>query len=322
MAKLKKIAGYIVIAVLVVVAIVGLFLPMWGYPEVNVTFSASYTLRYAAQVAGFGSLFSTPTLYLTLVCIALILDVILVIAGVLSGKRLFGHIAAVVSLVGAVIAYVASNTYTPSLVGFWLMFLPLLAAFFGWFIANNWKKFLAGCKEFCRKFMVMIKRKPQLIPLCAFIVTFVFYSLNLTHVSNTTAKVLGSGMGLAGFVTMLLSMLGILCCMNAFPYRKKTNIPMLVLCFVMAAIIFGADIFYFNSVRDFINSAKDAAAVIKDTPSIAIVYNRIQTHMILLGVSVVLTALLPVYSKLLRMVKTSVEVEGNEQMGAIDITAE
>ena len=48
----------------------------------------------------------------------------------------------------------------------------------------------------------------------------------------------------------------------------------------------------------------------------------LQQHIILLAVGVVLTALLPVYSKLLRKINTNVNVEGNGQMKAIDLTAE
>ena len=70
------------------------------------------------------------------------------------------------------------------------------------------------------------------------------------------------------------------------------------------------------------NTSVDAQKVLTETPSIAKAYNNIQTHMVLVVISVALTVLLPVYAKLLRKVNTSVEVEGNEQMGAIDISAE
>ena len=42
-------------------------------------------------------------------------------------------------------------------------------------------------KEFFRKRMVALKRKPQMIALVVLGIAFVYYSLNLTHVSNTTA---------------------------------------------------------------------------------------------------------------------------------------
>ena len=87
--------------------------------------------------------------------------------------------------------------------------------------------------EFLRKWLVALKRKPQMIAMIVLAAAFVYYSLNLTQISNTTAKIYGSGMGLAEFATMLLSMLSLLCFLNAFPHRKKTNIPMLVLMFML-----------------------------------------------------------------------------------------
>ncbi len=184
------------------------------------------------------------------------------------------------------------------------------------------KKKSGGIKEVWRKFLVSIKRRPQMIPLVAFIITFLFYSLNLTHVSNATAKIQGPGMGLAGFATMLLSMLGIVCCMNAFPYRKKANIPMVVLTFVMAGIVIFADVYYCNVIVNAINTSSDYVKLLNDTPSILSAYNNLQTHIVLMIVSVVLTALLPFYSKLIRKIKTSIEVEGNGEMRAIDLSAD
>ena len=51
--------------------------------------------------------------------------------------------------------------------------------------------------EFIRKRLVALKRKPQMIALAVLAAAFVYYSLNLTQVSNTTAKIYGAGMGLA-----------------------------------------------------------------------------------------------------------------------------
>ena len=64
----------------------------------------------------------------------------------------------------------------------------------------------AGIKEFVRKRLVSLKRKPQTIALIVLAIGFLYYSLNLTQISNTTAKIQGPNMGLCGFVTMLFSM--------------------------------------------------------------------------------------------------------------------
>ena len=108
-------------------------------------------------------------------------------------------------------------------------------------MATNGKKQRGGVKEFIRKTLVSLKRKPQTIPMLVLAVGFLYYSLNLTHVSNTTAKLQLSGMGLSGFCTMLFSLLSFVCFLNAYPHRKKTNVPMLILMFAMLGILICCD---------------------------------------------------------------------------------
>ena len=101
-----------------------------------------------------------------------------------------------------------------------------------------------GFKEFCRKRLVALKRKPDLIPLIVMVIAFLYYSLNLTQVSNTTALINGPGMGLAEFATMLFSTLSLVCFLNAFPHRKKVNIPMLILMLLMVGGLIYCDMYY------------------------------------------------------------------------------
>ena len=79
-------------------------------------------------------------------------------------------------------------------------------------------------KDFFRKIIVVLKRKPQLICLISLIVSFVFYSLKLTEISNTTAKLQKDGMGLCGFVTMLFSILSIITCNYIFLAKNIDNL--------------------------------------------------------------------------------------------------
>jgi hypothetical protein len=91
------------------------------------------------------------------------------------------------------------------------------------------KKKPGALSELWRKFLVALKRRPQNIALVSLVITFLFYALNLMYISDTTAKIQGTGMGLCGFCVMLFSMLSFMCFINAFPYRKKPNVPMIVL---------------------------------------------------------------------------------------------
>lgn len=177
-----------------------------------------------------------------------------------------------------------------------------------------------GLKEVWRKFLVSIKRRPQMIPLAMLVIAFVFYSMKLMYISNTTARIQGSGMGLAGFATMLFSMLSFMCFMNAFPYRKKVNMPMLVLMFVMFAIILFADGYYINAIFAAINRAENPIVVTTSTAYIAYAEWYLEIHIGLLVAAIVLIALLPVYSKWLRKIKTSIEVGDNGSMEAIELS--
>lgn len=187
---------------------------------------------------------------------------------------------------------------------------------------NPNKGFVHGVKEIVRKFIVALKRRPQRIPLVAFVIAFIYYSFNLTVISQTTYDINKPWMGLCEFVTMLLSMLGILCCMNAFPYRKKPVIPMVALTFGMSGIVIAADIIYSNIIIARINTEADIYAYLSRYPHFITANNMLQTHIVLMIISIALTALLPLYSKLIRKIKTSVEVEGNGDMKAIDLSAE
>jgi hypothetical protein len=184
-------------------------------------------------------------------------------------------------------------------------------------------KFLKSVKEFFRKRMVALKRKPQIIPMIVLAVTFLIYSLNLRIISDTTARINMSGMGLSGFATMLLSILSFVCFLNAFPHRKPVNIPMLVLFFLMEGIIGFCNRFYFSKITlAIVNEGAKAGEMLKKNYFIVKAYNMLGVHFIFLIVTVALVALLPLYSKLLRMVKTSIDVAGNDQMGEIEISDE
>ena len=179
-----------------------------------------------------------------------------------------------------------------------------------------------GIKEWFRKKAVAIKRNPQRIGLVAFVITFLYYALNLTYISNTTAKIQGSGMGLCGFATMLFSILSLVTYLNAFPHRKKANKPMLILLFAMVAVIIFCDIRYRGLIFEAVSRAVNPIVVNEGTLYIKKAYSVLYTHIILLVVSIVLTALSPVFKKLLGKINTAVDIDGYDQMEALDISGE
>lgn len=179
-----------------------------------------------------------------------------------------------------------------------------------------------GLKEVWRKFLVALKRRPQMIPLAVLVIAFLFYSLNLMHVSDTTARIQGPGMGLAGFATMLFSMLSFMCYLNAFPYRKKPNVPMVALMFAMVGIVIFADAYYITAILNAVTRADNPIVPTEATSYIVTAYNNLRIHIAILVIAVALVLLLPVYTKWLRKLKTSIDVGDNGDMGAIDLSSE
>lgn len=182
--------------------------------------------------------------------------------------------------------------------------------------------FGARVKESFRKFIVNLKHRPQNIPLVMLVVTFLYFALNLTHISDTTAKINGANMGLCGFAVMLLSILSLVCFGNSFPKRKPVNKPMYILMFLMFGVILLADTTYINTAYAAITRADHPIAVTEQTAYIALAINNLSMHRILLIISMVVILLLPVYSKLIRKINTSIEVESGEEIAEIDISGE
>ena len=184
------------------------------------------------------------------------------------------------------------------------------------------KKFGAGIKEWFRKQIVSLKRRPTNIPLVAIVIAFIYYSLHLTVFSNTTARIQGPQMGLSQFCTMLFSILIFVTFTNAYPKRQKVKVPMLVLTYVMFALILGADALYYFRTYSAVFLSSTPIQITTQTAYIAQAMNTLIVHMVIVAVCVLLTALSPVFGMLLKKINTSVEVESYGELGTIDISGE
>ena len=176
--------------------------------------------------------------------------------------------------------------------------------------------------EFFRKRLVALKRKPQLIAMAVLVIAFIYYSFNLSQISNTTALINGPHMGLAGFATMLLSVLSLVCFMNSFPHRKKTNVPMLVLTFIMLGILIFCDFYYGGRITAALTRAESPISPTGKNIFVAVAGRVVKVHMILLIIGAALTALLPVYTPMIKKINTNIDVAENTEMSAIDLSGE
>lgn len=177
-------------------------------------------------------------------------------------------------------------------------------------------------KEFVRKFFVSLKRSPQNIALVALAAAFIFYSFRLTSISNTTARINTANMGQCEFAAMLFSILAFVCFLRSFPKRQKVNVPMLVLLFLMLALLIFVDSVYLFRIDEALNHAEKAIVINENTKFIVDAWNTVVVHIVLVAVTIFLLVTLPVYAKLLRKINTSIDVEGNGDMDAIDISGE
>ncbi len=180
----------------------------------------------------------------------------------------------------------------------------------------------SGVHEAFRKLLVSLKRKPQTIAMIVLVLAFVYYAFNLSAIANTTALINGPQMGLSEFCVMLFSALSLVCFLNTFPHRKKTNIPMLVLTFVMLAILIYCDIYYGGRITAALTREESPISPTGKNAFVATAQSVVRTHMILVIIGAALTALLPVYTPLLRKIRTNIDIAGNSGMTAIDISGE
>lgn len=185
--------------------------------------------------------------------------------------------------------------------------------------ANVKGNFKAKLKESSRRFIVNLKRNPQNIPLVVMLLAFVVYSFNLTNVSDTTAQLQSAHMGLCQFCIMLFSILSMVCLLNAFPRRKPANLPILVVFFGMVALLITCAIFYQLGINGRLNDP-NFNIDLKKYEFISKTIVTLYVYMAFVILTGVLVATLPVYSKMLKKIDTSVTIEENDAMGEIEIT--
>ena len=187
---------------------------------------------------------------------------------------------------------------------------------------NIFLKIKLSLKESARKFMVTLKRNPQYIPLVMLLSAFVVLSFNLTKISNTTATMNKSGMGLCAFISMLLSILSMVCMLNAYPKRKKPNVAMVALMLVLFAIIIAVDAIYCVKVLNGVTTDADAIKITAKNYFIIQAQTALIIHIGLIAITAVCAVLEPWFAKLLKKVNTSVDVDDNGDIAAIDISDE
>ncbi len=202
-----------------------------------------------------------------------------------------------------------------------------------------------GFKEWRRKQIINLKRKPQNIAFLLVIITTAFNLLALGTYSEALQKSGANSnvdwVGLMVFVNTLFSLLVVVAFMNSFPKMKKygskttitikftkaskinMNLVMSAVYLVFTIVMIVCEIIYYNSIGNFRSTSLASSvsatesAMIKNTMTLSLV------HIVLLCVNIVMYLLVPVFGKLLAKIDTSKELESAvANMEEIDLASE
>lgn len=183
-----------------------------------------------------------------------------------------------------------------------------------------------GIKEWFRKLIVKLKRRPMNIAFFVLAISSVIYLCLLGNFSQAGLEYSESGVPISVFINTLFSILVLLLFMYSFPKRaKKPNIVMLIFTFAFMAVMIALDILLYvkwgnawNEQRVLLNETQLAVR----EKYIYGAINGVLVHMIFLALSVLLTATYPLYGKLINKINTRKVVESTQIKEAIIDTNE
>ena len=90
----------------------------------------------------------------------------------------------------------------------------------------------------------------------------------------------------------------------------------------MLALLAVVDVVYITRIITATTRSENRIIIDQSTSYISTAQTVVTLHIIFVVATAMLLALLPLYSKAIRKINTSIDVEGNENMAAIDISGE
>ncbi|MDD3999459.1 MAG: hypothetical protein PHX62_01010 [Bacilli bacterium] len=172
--------------------------------------------------------------------------------------------------------------------------------------------FLPKFKEWLRKRLVILKHKPQQIPLLMLIISCLVFNLKLTSFSDTVAQINEPGMGICLFIIVLCSFLAIIGFLTAFPSRQKPKIISIILVCIMVIIQIAGQAIFHYFIRYGTEFKPNPIEITLAKQYISVAKNSSVTHMILNIISLFLIVTIPFYGKLLKRIDTSIKMEDLE----------
>jgi len=164
-------------------------------------------------------------------------------------------------------------------------------------------------KEWFRKKLVTLKRRPFFIPLTMIIISCFVFNLNLTKYSDTVAMINEPWMGLTLFVITLCSYLSVIGFATAFPNRRKPKIAAVVLVCLLLLVSIGCQFLFQYFIKYGTELRPKPLPITPQRRFILKARANSVAHVVCNALSLVLIFTMPFYSKLLRKIDTKVKVD-------------
>lgn len=179
-----------------------------------------------------------------------------------------------------------------------------------------------GIKEWFRKLIVKLKRRPMNIAFVVLAISSVIYLCLLGNFSQAGIEFPQTGVPISVFINTLFSILVMLLFMYSFPKReKKPKIVMLVLTFVFMAVMIALDVLLYikwNAAWADLKPTLNAEQIAVREKFIYGAINGVLVHLIFVALAAVLTATYPLYGKLIGKINTRKVIESTQLSEAID----
>lgn len=164
-------------------------------------------------------------------------------------------------------------------------------------------------KKWLRKRIVGLKRNTFHIPLLMIVITCLVFNFYLTDYSDTIADINVPGMGLCLFVTELCSFLSIISFLTAFPRRQKVKLLSVILVIAMLVLSIVCQALLLNYIHYGLYESATAITLNEENTYVLTTINVSIVHIVLLGISIISIATMPLYHKALMKIDTSVAQE-------------
>ena len=163
--------------------------------------------------------------------------------------------------------------------------------------------------EWLRKKVVYVKRNPSIIPLIFMVISCLVFNLNLEDYSRTTLALLMDTMGLTLFAISLFSYLSIVTYLSAYPKRQKPSYIKIILSVIMIAGSIALELYYHHLIVLKTEIGPSIIQITADKMYILAAKKYVVIHCVILSITLLLMLTLPIYSKWIRKINTSIKLE-------------